>query len=124
MITETMKLSELQALVQASKRDNSESMFRSIQQSMKAEGYTVTLGAVRASAKRVLGWEPSDAQPILDEAAEIVAIEEMVDLASLCYCDVYHWDERPIISNVVGDHPITCLNTNDELPPSCLDDES
>ena len=109
MISPTTKLSELQAMVKSAEgRDNSEALFRSIQQSMKMEGYTVTMAAVRASAKRVLGWEPTDAQPILEEAAELVAIEEMVDLASLCYCDVYHWEERPIITNVVGDKPATC----------------
>lgn len=74
--------------------------------------------------KRVIGWEASPAQPILDSAAELVAIEVLLDMTALSYCDRYHFDGSAIISQAEPDEPITCQHNDYVLLPNCLDDAS
>jgi hypothetical protein len=89
MLDANIKLSELQKLVAQAPQQDASRMFRSIRQSMKAEGYTVSMQQIEQSARRVIGWEPSPADPIVDAAAELASV------AHLIYCDVYDPDILP-----------------------------
>lgn len=79
---------------------------------------------IRHLGGRRVDWEPSSAQPILDSVTELVAIEVLLDMTALCYCERYHFDGAAIISVCEPDDPITCQHSNYELPPNCLDDDA
>ena len=79
---------------------------------------------IRHHGGRLIDWEPSSEQPILDSVSEMLAIESLLDLSSMVYCERYHFDEQVIIDRMVSEDSRTCQYNNDVLSPFCLDDES